>query len=431
MNADSLNVLEHFFSHVEASGQAYFVLLLFVSFLLLAVIFTAISLIRSKRSLEMLYAKFPNYIGEFILVLSKNMDVLNLRPQFAEGPFFDELLQGRTLKEILDAKDWNLIKMNLEQFSKNPEREIVFPYRSGDDRVEWFELRSVLRRVYIDDFQYVCFIKNITKEVELQKKLRNLQDNLDSVLKNTGDFLWKVDVEKRQFSFVTPLMDDDFHSIPQTVGRRDLYSIMPAEDSTLFEKAINERILNYHKFGKKGDPYASIKVRFRGSGNSWNWYALRGTICMDEDERLVFSGTARRLEFAYDYDADKSGANGSIYSALFPDARAFVVDRDFRFVSCNMQFALDNQLVDPEEIRGREIEEIVDNRLAQIYRRNLTNLFTYGKQISEKGCIKSPYDDQMKYYEFDVAPLAMEKGAVVQVICVQIIYDKSDFEKRE
>ena len=178
----------------------------YVCTLLLLSLIAAILLLREYRNRQKLYTFFSGNLGEFIVVLSDKFEFITSLPQFMSDPLFDNLSKDRLFRDILPPKDWARLKLYFDDIDKHPEMPFMFSYKRDDGTMLWFEMRCKHQRLSMDESRYVCLIKNISNIVEIQHRLEEAETKLKSLLRNTGDFLWKFDFESRQLSLLTPMI---------------------------------------------------------------------------------------------------------------------------------------------------------------------------------------------------------------------------------
>ena len=266
-----------------------------IGVLLVVVCLVCFMLLRDSRKKQKFYKRFGNNVNEGIVVLSQNLDYLYSMPLFTEEPLLEKLVQGQSLQELLDPKDWGRMRLFFEETEKHRDIPFLFSLKLEDRDILWYELRCFIYRASLSEYHYVCFLKNITREQETRRERQNLQDTLNLMLKTTGDFLWSLDVEKRLVTFLTPIVDEDFQILPRSAGGVELTKIMPEEDAALLDKLTNRYVLEYkadNSIIEKNKLYPPVKIRlFNKNGNVF-WYNLRGLIAFDEEGNLVFRGVA-------------------------------------------------------------------------------------------------------------------------------------------
>lgn len=391
--------------------------------LLIVVCVVCILLIREVRKRQKLYRRFPGLSSEGLVVLSQKLDFLYCQPLFADDPLFDKLIQGSTFQEILDSKDWARMRQFFEETEKHRDMSFLFSMKLDEKEILWYELHCFTQHVTVAESQYVCFIKNITKEQKGLRERNDLQNNLDLLLKTSGDFLWSMDIEKRQIKFLTPIIDDDLQYVPQSAGGVDKASIMPEEDSAILDNLANWYISMY-KTDKSvvNRAFPPVKVRLYGKDKSLLWYHVRGLLNYDESGTLVFQGLARRLDVMMDnFIFDSSQNQNALFSAALslPNLRVFWVDREYRILGANQGFANDFGIVDLEMAQGDVLNNVVDSRSQLYFNKVLSEVFVSGRRVSWT----LEGDKLDKPIVFNVVPLKVEAGIVIQAMCTYFKMD--------
>ncbi len=412
------------------------IILAFVSVVLLVSTVVCIMLLKDNRNKQELYKRFAGNLNEFVVVLSQKMEFLYGLPIFMSDALFTQLSAGRTFSEILGSNSWNRMKTYFDEVDKHQNMPFIFSVMldsysaSGPENGSaWYEMRVSVEKVNTEEFYYICFLKNISKENENRCEKEHLQERLDSLLQNTGDFLWSFDVEDRSMKLLTPMMDDQHRVIPQSVGLVDVHRMMPDRDYALLDKVLNDRIKAYKNFGFRGDTFETIKVRFYGPEKTLVWYGLRGKLVYDENNRLVFQGSARRMDYILEDVFSGVGQEGYflIKAALsLPDIRAFWLDRNFKVLGCNQSFATDFQIIDPRETFGKNLDHVVSREFLPYISMNLSAVFDGGRNVSWKGAFG--LSKQSGMLMFNAVPLEKENNMVNKVLCVYLLLDKNEFD---
>ena len=366
----------------------------FISVMLLISTVICVLLLRDSRNKQRLYQRFDGCLNEFIVVLSQKMEFLYGLPTFMSDPLFMQLSHGRTFAEVLGVSSWNRMKSYFDEIEKHMEMPFLFSLLSdvggNADTAKslWYEMRVSLDRVNAEEFYYVCFIRNISRENESRREREMLQERFDSLLQNTGDFLWSFDVEDRSMKLLTPMMDDEHRVIPQSVGYVDIHKMMPDGDYALLDSVLNDRVKDYRNFGFRGDPFETIKVRFYGPEKTLVWYGLRGKLCMDENNRLVLQGSARR-----------------------------------KFLGCNQAFATDFQIINPREINGKHLNQVVTRDFLPYLSKIVLEIFHSGRTITWKGRLGK----SGRVILYNAVPLKNESNEVQSVLSVYMVLDREEF----
>lgn len=393
-----------------------------IGVLLVVVCVVCLMLLRDSRKRQKFYKRFGKNASEGIVVLSQHLEYLYSMPLFVEEPLIERLVQGQGFQELLDTKDWGRMRLFFMETEKHRDIPFLFSIKLDDKDILWYELRCFIHRISLSEFNYVCFIKNITREQESRRERKALQDNLDLMRKTTEAFLWSMDVEKRLVKFLTPIPDDDFLVVPQSAGGIDLSSIVFEEDVALLEKLMNRYIREYKddKSGaEKNKLYPPVRIRLYNKNGSLVWYNLRGLLSYDLEGNLVFQGVANRLDlmmgnFIFDPDQNEN----ALFSAAMslPDLRVFWVDRDYKILGANQCFANAFGIQELSSIQGKALSSVVDPKPLLYFSKVLSEVFETGRRVSwiSEG---DKLDEPMI---FSVVPLKVEVGTVQQALCAYI-----------
>ena len=413
-------------------GMDWVIVLAFLCVILLVAFCISVFLLREGIHKQQLYENFPGSVNEFIVVFSRKLEFIYGLPMYMSDPLFRWLSSGSPFQDLLESKDWARMKLYFDEVEKHQNMSFVFSHElesssNGEKgRTQWYEMKTVLEYVSVQEFHYVCFIKNISKENENRKERERIQARLDNLLQNTGDFLWNYEVEDRRFKLLTPLMDEEHRVVPQSTGYVDIHKIMPESDIELLNSILNARVKDYHTFGSRGDPFETIKVRLYGPDKTLVWYCFRGRLVTDEENRLVLQGSARRMDMVLENSVfgDGSDKDAMLSAALsFPDVRIFWVDRDFNVQGCNQSFATDFQIMNPRETYGKSLDTVVNRKILPYMTKLLSEVFDSGRSAAWKGSfVRSD-----KLMMFNAVPIRSKDNITHTALGVYMLLDKSDF----
>ena len=414
-------------------GINWVIVLAFTCIILLMSCFILIFLLREGSLKQRLYDKFPGSVNEFIIVFSRRLEFLYGLPLYVSDPLFRRLSSGCTLQDLLRSKDWARMKLYFDEVEKHQNMSFVFSVEidpasanADQNRVQWYEIKTIVEYISVHEFRYVCFIKNFTRENENRKERERIQIRLDNLLQNTGDFLWDFDVEERRFKILTPLMDEEHRVVPQSTGYVDIRKLMPETDYELLNSVVNTRVKDYHAFGSRGDPFETIKVRLYGIDKTMVWYCFRCRLATDDDNRLVLQGSARRMDLVLDNPmvGDDGDRDALLSAALsFPDVRILWVDKNFIIQGCNQAFVTDFQITDPKEAYGKTLDAVVTRKSLPYMSKIITDVFDTGRSVSWKG----GFFKENSLLMFNAVPIKSKDNSLHSVLGVYIILDKSDF----
>ena len=399
----------------------------FLCCVLLVVSSVAILYIRDNREKQKLYRLFAGHMGEFIVVLSPKIEFLYGLPIFSSDAFFGMLARERSLEDFLSAADWIRMSAYFKDTDRHPNMPFVFSYDDGGDTPIWYELRCVKKYYSSVEFHYVCFIRNISKEVEIRKNKEDADSKLRMLLENTGDFIWKFDVENRKLISLTQASGDIYRIIPIPVGEVDLHMLVPPQDYAVLMDLINQHVLAYHRTGNIDDGDVNTKIRGYRTDKSLVWYDLHCKLEVNDDGHLFYRGVARRMDVMLDNPlfSSEEEKDAMLSAAMsFPDIRTFWVDRNFIVQGCNQAFSLDMKRSDPEQVKGEPLKSLLSERFSPMFAKKIDDVFNMQKSV----IWRDVYMSTDQYIIFNAVPLTSEKGLVQRVMCLYLLWNRNDFE---
>lgn len=399
----------------------------FLSCVLLVMFSVAILFIRDNREKQKLYQLFAGHMGEYIVVLSPKMEFLYGLPIFSSDPFFNTLYRERSLENFLPAADWIRISAYFKDTDKHPNMPFVLSYDDGGELPIWYELRCVKKYYSSVEFHYVCFVRNISREVETRKKKEETEQKLKLLLENTGDFIWKFDIENRKLTVLTQATTDVFRIVPIQVGEDELLSLIPEHEYKLLLDQMNMHVLKYHHSGVLSDGDMETKIRGYRTDKSLVWYTLRCKMEKSDDNRLFYKGVARRMDVMLDspvFNSDQEKEAMLTALMLFPDIRAFWVDRNFIVQGGNQAFALDVKLNDPNAVVGKSLNDLTFGLHSPMFVQKIGDVFDMQKSI----VWKDSYLRSDQFIVFNAVPLIAENNMVQKALCVYMILDQKELK---
>lgn len=383
--------------------------------------------VRDNREKQKLYRLFAGHMGEYIVVLSPKMEYLYGLPIFSSDPFFNMLHRERSPENFLPAVDWIRLSAYFKDADKHPNMPFVLSYDDGGEAPIWYELRCVKKYYSSVEFHYVCFVRNISREVETRKRKEETEQKLKMLLENTGDFLWKFDIENRKLFVLTQVVADASRNAPIPVGEVDLLSLVPEYDYNLLLEQMNMRVLKYHHSGLMDDADLETKIRGYRTDNSLVWYSLRCKMEKSDDNRLFYMGVARRMEVMLDttiFGLEQEKESMLTALMMFPDIRTFWVDRNFIVCGSNQAFALDVKLNNPNAVVGKSMNDLTLALHSSIFVQKIGDVFDTQKSVSWKDSYLRP--DQ--YVVFNAVPLVAENNMVQKVLCIYMILAQNELK---
>lgn len=401
-------------------------ILVFAGFALVVALAISHMLMRGSQERLDSYGHFSGNVNEFLLFVSKEGVLQDSLPKFIKDPLYEQICQKRAFSEVLSAEEYSRLTEYMRGAEAYPDIPFVFCFK-GETGTCWYELRAFLKKNFSGNF-WELLIKNVTLDVDSRTQRDRLQDNVNMLLQNTGDFLWSFDVDTRQITLLTPITDEEGRVIPRSVGVQDIHSLLLDEEYAMFERRINARIMAFRASNFKDvDENSSVKLRVIGPDRKLVWYCFRFRVYLEENARILIKGSARRMDLLFDnpiYDdcVNLDAAIGTMLS--FPDIRIFCVDRDYRIVSCNQAFALDFRYSSPEKTFGKRLLEVVRPKYYSFIQGTLSDVFESGRAKSWKG----PFNKEHRLLWFNAIPLTKTEGFVYRAMGVYIQMDEAEFK---
>ena len=402
-------------------------LLIAVSFFCLLVVTAfviAVLLIRDLLHKQKIYSNFANYLGDFLVIVSKEGRLIDATPTYISDPLYVLILRQRSFKKIFSAAEYKRFTEYLKGLDAYPDIPFVFSQDLGDG-LSWYEIRASMQKQGAD-IHMVLLLKNVTLDVESRTQRDDLKEKVDMLLQNTGDFLWSMDVDTRTFTFLTPLVDDEGRAIPRTQGVQDIRAMMPEEDYAFFDKHLNARIVEFRATGQNSSENRGVRLRLQGENGKLDWYAFCGRLYTEENAKIVFRGSARRMDLELESPVAENSAmseSTQVSALAFPDIRMFWIDRDYKICGCNQAFSLAFGSPIPKDIEGKRLLEVVRPRYFSLFHGVLSEVFEKGLSKSWKGA----FGVGNRLLWFNAVPLKRDDGYTYRVLGVYLQLDENDF----
>lgn len=407
------------------AGINWAVILSFISGFLAVACVVLVLLLRDGRRRQSYYRRFGNNLNEFMVVFSQGLDFLYGLPVYLTDPLFDKLKKGKLLQDVLNDKNWGRLKLFLDETEKHFDMPFVFSIVDDVLGDVWYELRCFVERHSSGEIHYVCLFKNITRELELHREKERVRDNLDSLLQNTGDFLWNFDAETREFSLLTPLIDEEHRVVPQSAGVVNLEKMMPESDYEMFNKVLNDRVMKYREYGAESNTFETMKLRLYGSDEILVWYGFRGKLVHDENGKLQFRGTARKMDMVLE-NPNLGKTTDSMLSAVlsFPDVRIFWLDRNYKIQGCNQAFATDAKIANLNDIYGKSLDSVVGMKFLPYFNKVISEVFANERSVTWKGS----FDKDGRILMMNVTLVRDGSGKELFAMGTYLIFGEKDFK---
>ena len=396
----------------------------FVCFLAITAFVISVLLIRDLLNKQKIYSNFAGYLSDFLVIISKEGRLIDASPAYISDPLYDLILRQRSFKKVFSAAEFKRFSEYVRGLDAYPDIPFVFSQDMGDG-LNWYEIRA--RQKQGGDVHMVLLLKNVTLDVESRTQRDELKEKVDMLLQSTGDFLWSMDVDSRKFTFLTPLMDDEGRAIPRTQGVQDIRAMMPEDDYAFFDKHLNARIVEFRAKGQNTSENHGVRLRLMGENGKLDWYAFCGRLYTEENAKIVFRGSARKLDLQLEnpVSGESVVSESTQVSALaFPDIRLFWIDREYKICGCNQAFSLAFGSPIPKDIEGKRLLEVVRPKYFSLFHGVLSEVFEKGHSKSWRG----PFGVGKRLLWFNAVPLKRDDGYTYRVLGVYLQLDENDFD---
>ena len=395
----------------------------FVCFFMITAFVISVLLIRDLLNKQKIYSNFAGYLSDFLVIVSKEGRLIDASPTYISDPLYDLILRQRSFKKVFSAAEFKRFSEYVRGLDAYPDIPFVFSQDMGEG-LNWYEIRA--RQKQGGDVHMVLLLKNVTLDVESRTQRDELKEKVDMLLQSTGDFLWSMDVDSRKFTFLTPLVDDEGRAIPRTQGVQDIRAMMPEDDYAFFDKHLNARIVEFRAKGQNSSENRGVRLRLMGENGKLDWYAFCGRLYTEENAKIVFRGSARKLDLQLEnpVTGESVVSESTQVSALaFPDIRLFWIDRDYKICGCNQAFSLAFGSPIPKDIEGKRLLEVVRPRYFSLFHGVLSEVFEKGLSKSWKG----PFGVGKRLLWFNAVPLKRDDGYTYRVLGVYLQLNENDF----
>lgn len=395
----------------------------FVCFLVTTAFVISVLLIRDLLHKQKIYSNFSGFLSDFLVIISKEGRLIDASPSYISDPLYNLIMRKKSFKKVFSAPEYKRFSEYIRGLDAYPDIPFVFSQDAGDG-LNWYEIRA--RQKQEGDVHMVLLLKNVTLDVESRTQRDELKEKVDMLLQSTGDFLWSMDVDSRKFTFLTPLVDDEGRAIPRTQGVQDIRAMMPEEDYAFFDKHLNARIVEFRAKGQDFSETRGVRLRLEGENGKLDWYAFCGRLYTEENAKIVFRGSARRLDLQLETPVVETSAmseSTQVAALAFPDIRLFWIDREYKICGCNQAFSLAFGSPIPGEIEGKRLLEVVRPRYFSLFHGVLSEVFEKGLSKSWKG----PFGVGKRLLWFNAVPLKRPDGYTYRVLGVYLQLDENDF----
>lgn len=305
--------------------------------------------------------------------------------------------KGHVLREMVHPDDFPMLQEALNKAHQAPHKKGSFSkagqfghlmFRMRHSSLSWcwveadgfFTVRDKMHVV-------VCFLKRVDDVVRLRGELSEMERREKTLLQNTFDIVWQLDVLSRQFTVLTDVsyaqtgLDDRKAGIIPTTD-----TIFPEEEVIMSRDIVNRRVQALLESGKFTDDPEDNVVRLRNRDGTLVWCRSRSTMQKDEFGNFMLVGVARRIN-ANDLCIGKNSETDSLFSSIisFPNLRAFWLNADQMFIGCNTAFSKDVGFADSTEVKGKSEEELFPNNSGWgSFRKELDEVFEKKLTVTRK-----------------------------------------------
>ncbi|MDD4672607.1 MAG: PAS domain S-box protein [Bacteroidales bacterium] len=207
-----------------------------------------------------------------------------------------------------------------------------------------------LSPLYLHNQVYVqLIIRDITERKEWQEKHRETEERLRYVIEVTNDGIWDYDVEKQKLFFsnryytMLGYEPNEFEATPES------WENLLHPDDREYSKIVLSKYL------KENVGEFNVEFRFRTKDNRWRWINSRGKVVErnqnGESKRIV--GTHMDITERKLMEMEINQAKNLLRLVLDTiPVRVFWKDKNLKLLGCNMPFALDAGVKNPNDIIG-------------------------------------------------------------------------------
>ncbi|HZJ73391.1 MAG TPA: PAS domain S-box protein, partial [Perlabentimonas sp.] len=191
--------------------------------------------------------------------------------------------------------------------------------------------------------------RDITERKEWQEKHRETEERLRYVIEVTNDGIWDYDVEKQKLFFsnryytMLGYEPNEFEATPES------WENLLHPDDREYSKIVLSKYL------KENVGEFNVEFRFRTKDNRWRWINSRGKVVErnqnGESKRIV--GTHMDITERKLMEMEINQAKNLLRLVLDTiPVRVFWKDKNLKLLGCNMPFALDAGVKNPNDIIG-------------------------------------------------------------------------------
>ena len=104
----------------------------FVCFLVITAFVIVVLLIRDLLNKQKIYSVFSGYLGDFLVIVSKEGRLIDATPTYISDPLYNSILRQKSFKKIFSAAEYKRFLEYVKGLDAYPDIPFVFSQDSGD-----------------------------------------------------------------------------------------------------------------------------------------------------------------------------------------------------------------------------------------------------------------------------------------------------------
>lgn len=266
---------------------------------------------------------------------------------------------GRNLNEIFNQMDYISIQEKILEpvLDKNfLELKLNFKNKKGSKKVIQNTF-STLKNINNELTGIVCYSKDITKDILIEKKLKENEEKIEmlSLTSNDAYWDWEIDTDKVYFSpKFKALLGYEDNELENSL--KEWEDRLASNDRERISEIIKE-----HLEGKI--PFYSIDYKMRHKDGNYRWFTERGLAMKDENGkpyRVV--GTFTDITSYKDTQGIIDTHNANLKAIFDSNKEAILfINNDYKIIDFNKMAAkYAKNIIEKEIFKGQEIFELLD-----------------------------------------------------------------------
>lgn len=260
-------------------------------------------------------------------------------------------------------------------------------------------LRSMLRVIAVVGERYLiyCSNENITKEREATEQIKELNDNLMTLMNDApGGYVRLIVTAKG--TAVVDYVNDSFCTMldmTQEELRADYWEnvmlLLHPDDVIIMTNAIKEAFVSKGK--------TSCKYRIKHKNGDYIWVQMYGRLTQNEEGTSFLNIYYSDLTESEKREISFRDTMPHLLKAIMASSTdlAFAKDKDFRYMCCSEVFARFAGQETEADVIGKTDFDLFDQKTAEQFRRDDEMLFTEGISLIDKE-EPIPSDDGITHY---------------------------------